>query len=32
MSFFTIANENVFFKTQGTRLRAIVAPKNPASI
>ena len=26
MSFLTISNENFFFKTQGTRLGAIVAP------
>ena len=26
MSFLTISNENIFFKTQGTRLGATVAP------
>ena len=26
MLFLTISNENIFFKTQGTRLGAIVAP------
>ena len=26
MSFLPISNENIFFKTQGTRLGAIVAP------
>ena len=26
MPFLTISNENIFFKTQGTRLGAIVAP------
>ena len=26
MSFSTISNQNIFLKTQGTRLRAIVAP------
>ena len=27
MSFLTISNENIFLKTQGTRLGVIVAPK-----
>ena len=26
MSFLSISDENIFFKTQGTRLSAIVAP------
>ena len=26
MSFLTISNENIFFKNQGTRLGAIIAP------